>query len=374
MMAEVSPDAWVCPECSYENVDYQRCIGIDCDTVRPGCQFDTTGTSAELPLSLQPPPSSGRRSTISVAKNHPAAAARRSRKPPPPPRESPGRDAKKKACDNITLLSGRKQNPTVNRLPSRPPPPLATGASAYNTAGGEGGGLVDFSAVETVAAAAVAGGGEEVHSVNSSDYSSDDEESKESVPLFGVGLVVDGSPTFSLNDEDQVADSPTDNEVSKYSFFQRLTHYMDGQKISSFNRAAVELCILSEAGTFVRNMDPMKKEIKERAFLNKYISIVDEIEDDQFVDEALVRDQMRRIYKGAKKDHTAHSLWRKYEQELTLLRTFAKKIPGIGNLAELPSGSTQLKHMKTPLVQSLWIKKNPVRIYFHLTSSIAITL
>ena len=411
-MAEVSPDAWVCPECSYENVDYQRCMGIDCDTVRPGCQFDTTGTSAELPLSLQPPPSSGRRSTISVAKNHPAAAARRSRKPPPPPRESPGRDAKKKACDNITLLSGRKQNPTVNRLPSRPPPPprrlrdftppppiarplvsdahensiatdatsdaldnlfsvgttsealdnsFAAGASAYNTAGGEGGGLVDFSAVETVAAAAVAGGGEEVHSVNSSDYSSDDEESKESVPLFGVGLVVDGSPTFSLNDEDQVADSPTDNEVSKYSFFQRLTHYMDGQKISSFNRAAVELCILSEAGAFVRNMDPMKKEIKERAFLNKYISIVDEIEDDQFVDEALVRDQMRRIYKGAKKDHTAHSLWRKYEQELTLLRTFAKKIPGIGNLAELPSGSTQLRHMIKPLIQSLWKEKNPVR-------------
>jgi hypothetical protein len=148
---------------------------------------------------------------------------------------------------------------------------------------------------------------------------------------------------------------------------------MDGQKISSFNRAAVELCILSEAGAFVRNMDPMKKDIKERAFLTKYISIVDEIEDDQFVDEGLVRDKMRRIYKGAKKDHTAQSLWRKYEQELTLLRTFAKKIPGIGNLAELPSGSTQLKHMKTPLVQSLWKEKNPVRIYFHLTS-ISITL
>jgi hypothetical protein len=245
---------------------------------------------------------------------------------------------------------------------------FAAGASTCNT-GGEGG-LVDFSAVETVAAAAAVGGGE-VHSVNSSDDSSGDEESKESVPLFGVGLV-DGSPTFSL-DNDQVADSPTDNEESKYSFYQRLTHYMDGQKISSFNRAAVELCILSEAGAFVRNMDPMKKDIKERAFLTKYISIVDEIEDDQFVDEGLVRDKMRRIYKGAKKDHTAQSLWRKYEQELTLLRTFAKKIMGIGNLADLPSGSTQLKHMKTPLVQSLWKEKNPVRIYFHLTS-ISITL
>ena len=138
---------------------------------------------------------------------------------------------------------------------------FAAGASTCNT-GGEGG-LVDFSAVETVAAAAAVGGGE-VHSVNSSDDSSGDEESKESVPLFGVGLV-DGSPTFSL-DNDQVADSPTDNEESKYSFYQRLTHYMDGQKISSFNRAAVELCILSEAGAFVRNMDPMKKDIKERAF------------------------------------------------------------------------------------------------------------
>ena len=172
MMAEVSPDAWVCPECSYENVDYQRCMGIDCDTVRPGCQFDTTGTSAELPLSLQPPPSSGRRSTISVAKNHPAAAARQSKNPPPPRRESPGRAVKTNASENITLLSGRKQNPTGTRLPSRhaplrdltPPPPIAPPVSdaldnsfaagdahdnsfdAVDT-GGEGG-LVDLSAVE----------------------------------------------------------------------------------------------------------------------------------------------------------------------------------------------------------------------------------
>ena len=161
--------------------------------------------------------------------------------------------------------------------------------------------------------------------------------------------------------------------MSKYSIYSRLTHYMEGHMISESNRAAVELCLLSEAGAFVRNMDPMKKDIKERAFMAKYILIVDEIEDDQFVNEALVRENMRRRYKGAKKDHTA-SLWRKYEQELTLLRTFAKKIMGIGNLAELPSGSTQLKHMKTPLVQSLWKKKHPVRIYFHPTSSIAITL
>jgi len=91
-----------------------------------------------------------------------------------------------------------------------------------------------------------------------------------------------------------MADSPTDNKVSKYSFYSRLTHYMEGHKISKLNRAAVELCLLSEAGAFVRNMDPMKKDIKERAFFTKYIAIVNEIEDDQFVNKALFRENMLR--------------------------------------------------------------------------------
>ncbi len=86
------------------------------------------------------------------------------------------------------------------------------------------------------------------------------------------------------------------------------------------------------------------------------------------MNEALVRENMHRRYKGAKKDHTAQSLWRKYEQELTFLRTFAKTNPGIGNLVELPSGSTQLRHMKKPLAESLWKEKYPVRIVFHLIS------
>ena len=57
--------------------------------------------------------------------------------------------------------------------------------------------------------------------------------------------------------------------------------------------------------------------------------IVNDIEDDQFVEEALSRENMLQKYKGAKKDHTAQSLWRKYEQGLTLLRTFAKRIPRV---------------------------------------------
>ena len=123
------------------------------------------------------------------------------------------------------------------------------------------GGLVDLSAVETVAAAV---GGEDVLSVNSSDDSSDDKESEESEPLFGVE-VLNGSPTFSVN-IDLMPDLPTDNKVSKYSFYSHLTHYVEGHKISKSNRAADEICLLPEAGAFVRNMDPIKKDIKEKAF------------------------------------------------------------------------------------------------------------
>jgi hypothetical protein len=58
----------------------------------------------------------------------------------------------------------------------------------------------------------------------------------------------------------------TDNEVSKYSFFSRLAHYLEGNRISKANCMAVELCIFIEAGAAVCGMDPMKKEKKEQVF------------------------------------------------------------------------------------------------------------
>jgi hypothetical protein len=88
--------------------------------------------------------------------------------------------------------------------------------------------------------------------------------------------MINDSPTSSGHN-DLMPDLLTDNEVSKYSFYSRLSHFMEGHQISKSNRAAVELCLLSEEGAFVRNMDPMKKDKKERAFLAKYLSIVGEI-------------------------------------------------------------------------------------------------
>jgi hypothetical protein len=105
----------------------------------------------------------------------------------------------------------------------------------------------------------------------------------------------------------------------------------------------------------------MKKEKKKKAFFNKYMGILDKIEDDQF-DNDSVCEAMRRRYKKAKLDNNATRLWRKYESDLTELRNFAKKLPGVGSLSELPSGSNQLRHIKMPNVQKLLIEKHPVSL------------
>lgn len=309
-----APDVWMCPACSWaENVGGADCTM--CSSARPR----------------------GRRSVLLVDKNHPAAVAAAGRGPrgraPPrgrgaaPARESPARGAKDRAKEQIAAqLSPR---PTVPDSPLVLPPDAAR-ASAV--------------------AVGVAGGGD-----------SDDDDDPPSSPPRSPGQKTagldDSSPIFSPPNMSPM--SPTDNEVSKYSFFDRLTHYMDGNKISEANRAAVEVCISVEAGAAVRSMDPMKKEKKESAFYNKYMCILDEIEDDRFDDES-VRHGMRRRYKKAKKDHNPERLWRKYESDLTELRNFAKKLPGVGSLSDLPSGSNQLRHMKMPLVQKLWIEKHPV--------------
>ncbi len=91
---------------------------------------------------------------------------------------------------------------------------------------------------------------------------------------------------------------PTDAEASKYSFLDRLEHYMEQVFIFEDYHKAVELAIMVEVGTTVREMDPMKKEIKEKAFLNSHVSIIEEIPDERFED-VLTRPAMLLAYKGA---------------------------------------------------------------------------
>ena len=198
--------------------------------------------------------------------------------------------------------------------------------------------------------------------VDATGEDSDDDNDPPSPPSRGLGRKTtglglgDSSPTFSPQNSPE---SPTNNKVSKYSFFACLTHYMDGNKISEANHTSVEVCISVKAGAAVRSMDPMKKEKKESAFFNKYMGCLEEIEDGQFLKES-VRETMRRRYKNAKMDNNPTRLWQKYESDLTELCNFGKKLPGVGSLSELPSGSNQLRHMKMPLVHKLWIEKHPV--------------
>jgi hypothetical protein len=46
------------------------------------------------------------------------------------------------------------------------------------------------------------------------------------------------------------------------------------------------------------------------------------------------------------------------EREMTKVKTFASKVPGINCPSELPSGSThQLRHMKKPYIIKLWMDR-----------------
>jgi len=106
--------------------------------------------------------------------------------------------------------------------------------------------------------------------------------------MIGGGDSPPGSPSgddYEFPADGDAADDndmPTDAEASKFSFLDRIEHYMERALISEDNRKAVELAIMVEADTTAREMDPMKKEVKEKAFLNSYVSIIQEIPDEHF--------------------------------------------------------------------------------------------
>jgi hypothetical protein len=118
------------------------------------------------------------------------------------------------------------------------------------------------------------------------------------------------------------------------------------------------MALLVEAGTMVRNMDTMKKSDRENVLLRKYIALIDKIEDKCF-ESATVRDDMKKRYRGAKKDLTGESLLQKLETETWELRKFAVKFPGLSNPSSIPSGTMQLSHMKIPVIVQIWKKTYP---------------
>jgi hypothetical protein len=182
-----------------------------------------------------------------------------------------------------------------------------------------------------------------------------------------------GQKTTGITEDDLLASSPssfeadddyerTDLEVSKYPFIERLDHYMERYQISEENRRSVELAIMVEAGSIVREMGTMTKERREQAYYQEYMSLISEIPIERFVESGVCL-QMQLRFKGMRKggDMNPTNLHRKYETEMTTLKKFAYKFPGFGNLSKLPSGTAQLQQLRRPLVAKLWAEQNPAR-------------
>jgi hypothetical protein len=93
-----------------------------------------------------------------------------------------------------------------------------------------------------------------------------------------------------------------------------------------------------------------------------------EIPDECFEDNG-VREHMKQWFKGMRKggEMTPTNLLRKYEGKLTLLKKFAYKFPGFGNLSKLPSGMAQRQQLRRPFVAKLWAEHNLVRILSNFT-------
>jgi hypothetical protein len=78
---------------------------------------------------------------------------------------------------------------------------------------------------------------------------------------YSVGSL--GNLSFSGEDDnDDFEGEKTDQEVSKYSFYDRLEHYMERELIKEENHKSVELAIMVEAGANMREMGVMTKELR----------------------------------------------------------------------------------------------------------------
>jgi hypothetical protein len=95
-----------------------------------------------------------------------------------------------------------------------------------------------------------------------------------------VNDLLPGSPESS---DDGDFFERTDTEVSQFSFFDRLHHYMEGKCICEENRKLVEVALMVEAGSIVREMGTMTKDRREQAFHTEYMSLVSEIPDERFL-------------------------------------------------------------------------------------------
>jgi len=148
-----------------------------------------------------------------------------------------------------------------------------------------------------------------------------DDSSQDSSSVGSDGKLGSGNLMFSPGeeDDDDFEGEKTDQEVSKYSFYDHLKHYMERELIKEENGKSVELAIMVEAEASVREMGVMMKELHANRFHSEYVSIIAEIPATRFEDNSL-HASMQHRFKGMRKGEiSAENLLRKYESELTTL-------------------------------------------------------
>ena len=222
---------------------------------------------------------------IPVNPNHPAASAARKQTPSTAVCKSPPQAAKMRA-NNALMHEASASAPRYHDV-------VSVAAAFVATDAGNAAGLADAHAVSVAAFAAAAGSLTlPAHSINSSNSSESDLDiiggdraasGRKSTGLSNFSDQLPMEDYFSVDgdvvDNDMDDNMPTDAEASKYSFLDNLEHYMEWAIVTEGNCKAVELAIMVEVGTTVREMDPMKKEAKEKAFLHSYVSIIEKILD-----------------------------------------------------------------------------------------------
>jgi hypothetical protein len=125
--------------------------------------------------------------------------------------------------------------------------------------------------------------------------------------------------SFDTDDQFHPHAPKFDVAAKKYSFQERVIHFLSPGNINHLTRCSVERAILIEAGTIVTDDKTTDSESRNRLMLKTYLSILDGFEDTHFA--MKVKAQMRKRLYQAKSDLSGRQLWEKFKDVCGDLRS-----------------------------------------------------
>ena len=134
--------------------------------------------------------------------------------------------------------------------------------------------------------------------------------------------------------------------ATQFSFFDKVKHFLRGERIKKSNRPMVEIAAVLEAGAFVTSLDTMHNNEKFEKMNERYLQLIDEFEDSAF-DSPSIRDSVKTKMYRAQNNLSGERRWAKYGEFKSKCRTMSSKLPT--NLASIPSGNQLHDAYKTYL-------------------------